>query len=60
MTLLQFKAAADALGSEPAGSALEKIDPVVGEFCAAVERLSQDGFFRKSIEELLAEGQVGK
>jgi membrane protein len=60
MTLLQFKAAADAVGSEPAGGSLEKVDPLVGEFCAAVERVQHDGFFRKSIEELLSEGQVGK
>ncbi len=59
MTLLQFKAAADALGSEPVGGAPERVDPVVGEFCAAVERVSQDGFLRKSIEDLLSEGQVG-
>ncbi len=59
MTLLQFKAAADTQGSEPVGGVPEKIDPVVGEFCAAVERMNHDGFLRKSIEELLSEAQAG-
>jgi membrane protein len=59
MTLLQFKAAADAQGSEPVGGAPERVDPVVGEFSAAIERMSREGFLRKSIEELLSEGQVG-
>ncbi len=58
MTLLQFKAAADNLGTDPAGDALERIDPVVREFSNAIERAGEQPFFRKSVEELLSEAKV--
>jgi|CZKI01.1.fsa_nt_gi membrane protein len=60
ITLLQFKAAADNLGSEPARYALAKMDPVVGEFGAAMERLGEQAFFRKSVEELISEAPAAK
>jgi membrane protein len=59
ITLMEFKAAADGHGADPVGGSLDKIDPVVGEFHAAVERLNHEAFFRKSVEELISESQVG-
>jgi len=58
ITLLQFKAAADNLGSEPTGGALERIDPVVREFTAAIGDLGEQAFFRKSVEDLISEAPV--
>lgn len=58
ITLFQFKAAADNLGADPAGDALDRIDPVVREFNAAIERMGEQAFFRKSVEELLSDAQV--
>jgi membrane protein len=54
ITLYDFKAAADNLGAAPAGDPLERLDPVVREFAAASERSGHEGFFGKSVEELLA------
>jgi len=58
ITLLQLKTAADNQGAEPAGDALDRIDPVVREFSAAIEHLGNEAFFRKSVEELLSEPKV--
>jgi membrane protein len=58
ITLLQLKTAADNQGAEPAADALDRIDPVVREFSAAIERLGDEAFFRKSVEELLSEPKV--
>jgi membrane protein len=60
MTLLQFKAAADNQGADPAGDALGRSDPVVGEFGAAMERLGGEAFFRESVEELLSAEKASK
>jgi membrane protein len=60
ITLLQFKSAADNLGTAPASDALDKMDPVVGEFGAAMERQGEQAFFRKTVEELIAEAPVAK
>jgi membrane protein len=60
ITLLQFKSAADNQGADPAAGALERIDPVVREFGGAIDRLGEQAFFRKSVEELLSEEPVAK
>jgi membrane protein len=60
ITLLKFKAAADNLGADPAGDALGRSDPVVGEFGEAMRRLGQDAFFRESVEQLLSEEKPAK
>jgi membrane protein len=60
ITLLDFKLASESRGLDPSGDALERIDPVVGEFGAAVERLRDEGFFHKSVEELLAAEAAAK
>jgi membrane protein len=54
ITLLDFKLAAESRGADPSGDALEKIDPLVREFGNAIERLGDQAFFHKSIEELLS------
>jgi membrane protein len=60
ITLLDFKAAADNQGTDPSGDALDRIDPIVGEFGAALEHLGEQAFFKKSVEELLSEEAVTK
>lgn len=60
ITLLQFKSAADHQGADPSGDGLDRIDPVVREFVAASERMGEQDFFRKSVEELLSEADVAK
>ncbi|HXQ81291.1 MAG TPA: YhjD/YihY/BrkB family envelope integrity protein [Opitutaceae bacterium] len=60
ITLLQFKLAADNRGADASGVTIDRIDPVVGEFRAAIERLGEQAFFRKSVEELIAEAPAGK
>jgi len=60
ITLLQFKSAADNQGADPAGDALDRIDPVVREFASEIERLGEQAFFRKSVEELIEEAPTGK
>jgi membrane protein len=37
------------------GQSLERIDPILMEYERALERLGEQEFFRKSLEELLAE-----
>jgi membrane protein len=54
ITLLKFKAAADNLGSDPAGDALGRTDPVVGQFSEAMGRLGDEAFFHESVEQLLS------
>jgi membrane protein len=60
ITLLEFKSAADNRGAEPSGGAPYRIDPIVGEFSAALDQLGGQEFFRKSVEELLSEEAVAK
>jgi membrane protein len=60
MTMLDFKLAAESRGADPSGDALDRIDPVVRDFGAAIGRLGEQAFFRKSVDELLAEEASGK
>jgi membrane protein len=55
ITLFEFMTTADRLGADPSGDALEKIDPAVREFGEAFERMGREGFFGKSVEQLLDE-----
>ena len=55
ITLLEFKNLDDNLGDDPVGQSLERIDPILMEYERALERLGEQEFFRKSLEELLAE-----
>jgi membrane protein len=55
MTLFDFKTLDDNLGDDPVGTSLEKIDPLVSQYEAAVNRLGEQEFFQKTFEELFAE-----
>jgi membrane protein len=55
ITLFGFKLAAENLGVSPPAGSLGTDDPVVGEFEAAVNRTGEDGFFRKSVDEILTQ-----
>ena len=60
ITLFEFKSAADRFGADPAGDALERIDPIVRGFGEAAERIGVEAFFRMSVEQLLSEETSGK
>jgi membrane protein len=60
ITMLDFKLAAESRGADPSGDALDRIDPVVREFGDAIGRLGEQAFFRKSVDELLAEEAASK
>jgi membrane protein len=53
ITLFDFKTAADNLGAAPSGDPLERLDPIVRAFAEASERTGHEGFFGKSVEDLL-------
>ncbi len=55
ITLFEFMTTADNLGEDPSGDALERIDPAVREFGLQFERVGREGFFGKSVEDLLNE-----
>jgi membrane protein len=54
ITLLEFKLAAESRGADPSGDSLDWVDPLVRDFGTAVERLREQPFFHKSVEDLLA------
>jgi membrane protein len=60
ITMLDFKLASESRGADPSGDALDRIDPVVRDFGEAIGRLGEQDFFRKSVDELLAEEAAGK
>jgi membrane protein len=51
-TLFDFKTLDDNLGEDPVGSSLERIDPLIEQYDAALTRMGEQEFFRKTIEEL--------
>jgi membrane protein len=53
--LFDFSLAADAVGAEPSGDPIGSADPVVREFTETFERMGQEGFFSKSVEQILTE-----
>ena len=55
ITLFDFKTLDDNLGENPIGTSLERIDPLVGYYDAALNRLGEQDFFQKTVEQLLAE-----
>ena len=55
ITLLEFKNLDDNLGDDPVGQSLERIDPILMEYERALGQLGEQDFFRKSLEDLLAE-----
>ena len=55
ITLLEFKSLDDNFGHDPVGQSLERIDPLLREYEAALNRLGEQEFFQKSLEQLFAE-----
>jgi membrane protein len=55
ISLYDFKNLDDNLGDDPVGQALEHIDPILLHYNAALDQITQQTFFTKSLEELLAE-----
>jgi membrane protein len=55
VTLFDFKTLDDNYGENPIGSALEKIDPVMPHYAAALQKLGEQAFFQKTVEELFQE-----
>ncbi len=52
ITLYDFKTLDDNFGEDPVGCALERIDPLVSEYDAAIGRLGEQPFFQKTVEQL--------
>jgi membrane protein len=52
ITLFDFKTLDDNLGENPIGASLEQIDPLVRQYDAALNRLGEQEFFQKTVEEL--------
>ena len=55
ISLHEFKSLDDNFGDDPVGQALEGIDPILFHYNAAIERVGQQAFFTKSLEELFNE-----
>jgi membrane protein len=55
ITLFDFKTLDDNYGEDPIGSSLEKIDPVMPHYAAALSKMGEQGFFKKTVEELFQE-----
>jgi membrane protein len=53
--LFEFNRAADSQGTEVLGDQLSLIDPIVREYSIGLERVGAEGFFSKSVEQLLTE-----
>jgi membrane protein len=60
ITLYEFKLAAENLGAATPAGSLGTDDPTVGEFEAAVGRVGAEGFFRKSVDEILSQEPASK
>ena len=58
VTLFDFKTLDDNYGENPIGAALEKVDPVMPHYAAALQKLGEQQFFQKTVEELFQEGLV--
>jgi membrane protein len=55
ITLFEFKTLDEHLGEDPIGNTLERLDPILHNYNAALLHLGDHAFFKKSLEELLAE-----
>jgi len=45
----------DHLGDDPIGQALERIDPILSHYDAALDSISQQKFFQKNLEQLFTD-----
>ncbi len=55
INLYDFKTLDDNFGDDPIGQSLERIDPLLSRYDAAIAALGEQEFFRKNLDELLAE-----
>ncbi len=55
ITLLEFKTLDEHLGEDPIGGTLERLDPILHNYNAALLHVGEQAFFKKSLEELLAD-----
>lgn len=55
ITLIEFKKLDDNFGHDPVGQSLEHIDPILHVYETELNRIGEQVFFRKSLEELFAE-----
>lgn len=55
INLYDFKTLDDNFGDDPIGQSLERIDPLLSRYDAALASLGENEFFRKNLDELLAE-----
>lgn len=55
ITLHDFKRLEDHIGDDPIGPALERIDPILQHYNAGLDRVIEQEFFQKSLEQLFAE-----
>jgi membrane protein len=52
ITLFDFKTLDDNYGENPVGASLEQIDPLIRQYDAALNRLGEQEFFQKTVEDL--------
>ncbi len=55
ITLFDFKTLDSNFGEDPVGTSLDRIDPLIGHYDAALQQLGTQDFFRKSVEQLFDE-----
>ncbi len=60
ITLFDFKTLDDNFGDDPIGQALERIDPILQHYDEGLNRLGDQVFFRKSLEQLFSEHPFGE
>jgi membrane protein len=52
ITLFDFKTLDDNLGEDPIGASLERIDPLLSQYESALNRIGQQEFFQRTVEQL--------
>ncbi|MEO6246511.1 MAG: YihY/virulence factor BrkB family protein [Opitutaceae bacterium] len=55
LTLFDFKNRDDNFGDDPADATIESIDPIVGQYNAALARLGDQEFFQQTVDQLLTQ-----
>jgi membrane protein len=55
ISLYEFKTLDDNLGDDPIGQSLERIDPILPHYEAALDQIVQQEFFQKNLEQLFAD-----
>ena len=55
LTLFDFKTLEDNFGEDPIGASLERIDPLISHYDTGLNRLGEQDFFQKNLEQLFAE-----